>query len=89
MYRHDITERDPDGSYTVRYVEGPKAGLPIHFFSQAELDALFAGYDSIVPLRRSITQRADAETQWSQWEAIWVKRPRTGELDGDLMFDRY
>ena len=70
---HEVTEHDPDGGLTVRYLAGPKEGLPIHFFSAAELNALLAGcFASVLPLRRQRTQRRPPQPgQWSQWEAIW------------------
>lgn len=75
--RHEITERHGDGGFTVRYLEGPKKGLEIHFFSRAELDELFwEGFKEVVPLRLDQTWRAPrSEGQWSQWEAIWRRRP--------------
>lgn len=71
--RHEITERHRDGGFTVLYLEGPKQGLPIHFFSAGELNGLFAvGYEPVLPLRRHETSRTPPDTgQWSQWEAIW------------------
>lgn len=38
---HEVTGRDRDGGFTVRYLAGPKRGLHIHFFSAAELGNLF------------------------------------------------
>jgi hypothetical protein len=68
-------ERSSDGSFTVEYLAGPKAGLFITFFSRRSLEALFAAdFDPVMPLRVSVTQRASPETgQWSQWEAIWCR----------------
>jgi SAM-dependent methyltransferase len=69
---HDRTEEHPDGGFTVRYREGPKAGLHIHFFSAAELAALFDGWRVVLPLRADETRRAaPAPGRWTQWEAIW------------------
>ena len=70
---HEVTERHSDGRFTVRYLAGPKQGLLIHFFTGAELDALFAGgYTAVLPPRRQVTQRNPPQPgQWSQWEAIW------------------
>jgi SAM-dependent methyltransferase len=72
---HEVTKHDPDGGLTVRYLAGPKEGLYIHFFSAAELNALFAGYFApVLPLRLQRTQRMPPQPgQWSQWEAIWRK----------------
>jgi len=72
---HEVTERDPaDGGFTVRYLAGPKRGLPIHFFSAAELAALFPARDftPVLALRRQSTRRdPPAPGQWTQWESIW------------------
>lgn len=72
-HRHERTEESPDGSFTVRYLSGPKAGLDIHFFAAAELAALTAdGFTVVLPPRLDRTWRLPpAAGQWSQWEAIW------------------
>lgn len=68
-------ERSSDGSFTAHYLDGPKTGLFVHFFSRRSLEALFAvGFDPAVPMRISVTRRELPETgQWSQWEAIWCR----------------
>ena len=75
FHDHRVVERSSDGSFTVEYLAGPKSGLCIHFFSRRSLEALFAaGFDPVMPVRISVTQRAFPETgQWSQWEAIWCR----------------
>jgi Methyltransferase domain len=74
-YDHEVTERDGDGGFTVRYRAGAKAGLDIHFFDERELAALFVGYQPVLAPRLSQTWRTPpARGQWSQWEAIW-RRP--------------
>ena len=72
-YRHEIAEQHPDGSFTVRYLAGPKRSLLIHFFTAAELTALFAGqFTPLLPLRLQQTRREPPQSgQWSSWEAIW------------------
>jgi SAM-dependent methyltransferase len=73
-YAHDVTERHPDGGFTARYLAGPKTGLDVHFFAEAELGALFAGYTQVIAPRLQRTWRAPpARGQWSQWEAVWRK----------------
>lgn len=73
-YSHDVLERDTDGGFSVRYREGPKSGLDIHFFAASELAALFADYEAVLPTRLDRTWRTPpARGQWSQWEAIWCK----------------
>ena len=74
---HDVTERHPDGGFTVRYLAGPKQGLLIHFFTSTELDQLFAGqYTPVLRPRLQVTRRVPPQPgQWSQWEAIWHRDP--------------
>jgi len=71
-YRHD----PPVGSFTVRYLDGPKAGLEIRFFAAAELTGLIGkGFTALMPLRLDSTPHVPPATgQWSQWEAIWRRR---------------
>ena len=74
-YRHDVVERGSDGSHSVHYLEGPKAGLDIHFFAEEELEGLFAeSFEPILPLRRADTRRTPpASGVWCQWEGIWQR----------------
>lgn len=73
-YAHDVVEDATDGGFTVCYRDGPKAGLDIHFFAEAELGSLFDGYEPVVPPRLVRTWRTpSALGRWSQWEAIWRK----------------
>ncbi|MFF4890452.1 class I SAM-dependent methyltransferase [Micromonospora chersina] len=72
---HRVTERGADGGFTVRYTEGPKSGLDIHFFSEEELQQLFEGWPALLAIRPDSTRRTPpAPGQWTQWEAIW-RRP--------------
>jgi trans-aconitate methyltransferase len=69
---HDVVEEAPDGSFTVRYLDGPKSGLLVHFFSRREIEDLFVGWRTQLPLRLKRTSRASPEPgRWSQWEGIW------------------
>jgi SAM-dependent methyltransferase len=72
-YLHDCIEDETEcGGFTVRYLDGPKRGLLIHFFDLSELDSLFAGYERVVAPRLSRTWRVPVTRgQWSQWEAIY------------------
>lgn len=73
---HEVVEHSPDGSFSVRYTAGPKNGMTIHFFSSAELGAMFTGWDPLLALRTHRTERTPPGVgQWTQWEAIW-RRPR-------------
>jgi len=73
---HDVRERFGDGSLTVRYSEGPKAGLDVHFFAEEELASLFeTDFVPVVPLRGRAHSRYPTEQgAWLQWEAIWRRK---------------
>jgi len=75
-FRHTIVEPEDGSGFTVRYLEGPKEGLLVHFFDSDELVALLdADFEPILPLRRDSTRRQlPAEGSWSQWEGIWRHR---------------
>jgi SAM-dependent methyltransferase len=71
---HGVTERDADGSFSVRYLEGPKAGMVVHFWAARELHAAVteAGFVPLLALRPQATWRADRDHGlWLQWEGIY------------------
>ena len=73
---YDIVEQGADRSVTVRYSEGPKAGLEVHFWAGKELAGLVggAGFSPLLQLRPDSVWRAGAGAsrgQWQQWEGIW------------------
>ena len=75
-HAHRRFEEHGDGSFSVRYLGGPKAGLDIHFFAAAELAAVVGGaFDPVLPPRPHVTWRTPpGRGQWSQWEALWLHR---------------
>ena len=75
VYAHEELERDTDGSFTVRYHSGSKAGLDIHFYTAAELAGVVGGrFATVLPMRLHSTQRpGPGQGQWSQWEGIWQR----------------
>ena len=78
-YRHEVVERNNHGGFTVRYEDGPKSGLLVHFFSESEIDALAAGLMSVLPLRVQRTERqAPYRGHWDQWEGIWSQSSDSG-----------
>lgn len=75
-YSHKVIERDPGGSYSVRYTAGPKAGLAVHFWAARELRGAIAsaGFTPILELRPQATWRRPAERGlWLQWEGIYSR----------------
>lgn len=74
LHRHEIIGSNIQGGFTVRYDDGPKAGLDVHFFSQAEINTLTADLTPVSPLRTCRTKRsAPAHGHWEQWEGIWSR----------------
>jgi hypothetical protein len=76
-FDHEVVEEEEEegSGLTVRYVQGPR-GLLLHFFDRSELEGLFTDrLDTDLPMRCDRTQRpGPGAGQWSQWEAIWVRR---------------
>ena len=74
--RYERFEDNSDGSFTVCYLTGPKAGLNIHFFTADELrNVIGQSFTEVLPPRLHITpQTSPGHGQWSMWEAIWQRR---------------
>jgi len=81
-FAHLIAERHQDSGFTVRYLEGPKRGLDVHFFSKSELARLLADeFEPVMPLRTDATRRdPPVAGRWLQWEGIWQRRAATRRL---------
>jgi len=78
-YAHEVTERHPDGSYSVLYTEGPKAGLTVHFWAASELHSVISRKlpAPVLPLRPQATWRQPAcRGLWMQWEGIYAHGTR-------------
>ena len=75
-HRHTVVERTALGGFTVRYEEGPKAGLCVHFYSRDELLERTAGrFEALLQPREVVIHRAPPQSgSWAQWEAIWRRR---------------
>ncbi|MFE5331459.1 class I SAM-dependent methyltransferase [Embleya sp. NPDC056575] len=73
---HEVLDEHPDGGRTFRYLEGFKAGLVVHYYGRAELEALLAHFEPVLPLRAEYSPRLDPPAgRWAHWETI-VRRPR-------------
>jgi hypothetical protein len=70
---HTVIERGEHGGFSVRYLDGPKDGMAIHFYARAELDALTRErFATIVAPREDIIHRTPpARSFWAQWEAVY------------------
>ena len=75
-HAHTVLERNAAGGFTIRYDDGPKHGLRIHFFSHAELlERLAPAFASVTAPREDVTKRLAPKTgTWAQWETIWRRR---------------
>ena len=71
--RHQIIEKNSLGGLTIRYDDGPKAVLPIHFFTDRELEYRLhlAGFDVVGDPDEASEERRPPETgAWRQWELV-------------------
>ena len=75
-HSHRVVERGDRDGFTVRYDDGPKCGLAIHFLSLLELqEILDPWFTALVPTREQVTLRQSPKRgSWAQWEGVWVRR---------------
>jgi SAM-dependent methyltransferase len=75
-HQHTLVERNRFGGFTICYDDGPKRGLPVHFYSREELLARTENeFDSIREPWEDVTLRVPPKTgTWAQWEGIWSRR---------------
>ncbi|MDE0267040.1 MAG: class I SAM-dependent methyltransferase [Thaumarchaeota archaeon] len=74
--RHQVIEKNSLGGLTIRYDDGPKAGLPVHFFTDRELEYRLhlAGFDVLGDPDEASEERRPLETgTWRQWELVAVR----------------
>jgi cyclopropane fatty-acyl-phospholipid synthase-like methyltransferase len=83
-FAHTVVERNRFGGYTIRYDEGPKAGLPVHFYTGDELHELTRHrFRLVAEPREVITEREAPKTgSWAQWEAVWQDTTATPASTG-------
>ncbi len=73
--RHTVIERQRLGGYTIRYDEGPKAGIAVHFYGPDELLELTGRhFRALTAPREDVIRRPPPKGgSWTQWEAVWQK----------------
>jgi SAM-dependent methyltransferase len=78
-FAHTVVERNRFGGFTIRYDEGPKAGLPVHFYTAGELHELTRHrFRLLAEPREVVTEREAPKTgTWAQWEAVWQNTTAT------------
>lgn len=71
-----MIERGEHGAFTVRYLEGAKEGLAIHFYTRPELRALTRAHFAVVqgPQAQTIHREPAGTGSWVQWEAVYERR---------------
>lgn len=76
FHNYKVVEGNVEDGMTIRYENGPKADLDIHFFSRNEIEALSeSSFDIVAPLREiSMSRTAPKDGKWVQWEGIWKKK---------------
>jgi SAM-dependent methyltransferase len=74
-FRHTIVDRNEVGGLTIRYDEGPKNGLCVHFYSREELLELTRDWFRLLAgPSEEVTARTPPKTgSWSQWEVVWQR----------------
>lgn len=74
-HAHTVVERNAFGGITIRYDDGPKRGMLIHFYSDVELrERLRPAFALVMEPREDVTVRAAPKTgSWAQWETIWTR----------------
>ena len=81
FHPHTVVERNDLGGLTVRYDDGPKRGLPVHFFTRDELLNLTRECFEVVDgPREEVTRRSPPATGcWVQWEGTWRRGVSSAE----------
>ncbi len=78
-HAHRVIERNGDGGFTVRYDEGPKAGLLVHFLSRPELERMVEPWFEALthPTEDTIPREPPGHGSWAQWEGVYARRRHT------------
>lgn len=71
-HEHTVLTENAASGVTIRYDEGPKRDLVIHFFARDEIERLTDRLMPILPPRIDRTVRKNPSVgHWDQWEGIW------------------
>jgi SAM-dependent methyltransferase len=76
FHHHEVIERNAHGGFSVRYLEGPKQGLPVHFYAGGELASLTGSRFACLraPQEETIRRAPPQHGAWAQWEAVYERR---------------
>ena len=74
--RHSVTERNRSGGFTIRYEEGSKSDLLVHFATRDELLERAAPHFTpiVEPIEERIVRTPPEKGFWAQWEVVWIRR---------------
>lgn len=74
-YQHEVTEKLDDGSFSIRYKDGPKVGLLAHYFSEGELNNLSQfGFEKVGEIEEIIEDATPPhEGHKIHLEGVWRK----------------
>ena len=75
FFRHRRIDQNDAGGFSVECLEGPKSGLPVHFFTRAELLQLAGGAFRLAaePHETFEIRPPPRRGSWAQWEAIFQR----------------
>lgn len=76
FHKHTVTEISPEDGKTIEYIDGPKTGMNIHFYTRTELEHLTADFfEPVSELTEAVIERNPPHSgRWVQWEGIWYKK---------------
>ena len=77
-YAHTVLTRSTGSGLTIRYDDGPKRDLLVHFASREELLARArASFTLVAEPWEDVIRRDPPKTgSWAQWEVVWRRNDR-------------
>lgn len=69
-YKHELIEKNALGGFTIKYLDGPKKDLNVHFYTKEEILSHLEGFEIISPIQERKMFRKDGSS-WTQWEGIF------------------
>lgn len=77
-HSHRVTERGDHGGFTALYLDGPKRGLEVHFFTKGEICSITA--DTMDVLYAPQTSHRRPRPQSGTWHQIEMIMRKTGRI---------
>ncbi len=74
-HKYEVLEKNKFGGFTIKYTEGPKSNLPVHFYSNEEILDLTREFAVVMlPVQEMIQREPPKKGCWAQWEGIFQKK---------------